>query len=87
MYVLSMLFSGISIAGSVVWCIHRANRRVMQIIHEEVEAPRLTAAVSVPAPRPATSTAVLGAELGNSNLPSADEHDDVRKAVLRNRSQ
>jgi hypothetical protein len=87
MHVVNVVLAGISMAGFLLWCIHRANRKVMQIIHEEVDVPRLAAGISVPKPRPATSTPVVGGESGNSRLPSADEHDDARKAGLGNRPQ
>jgi hypothetical protein len=87
MHVLTIVLAGISMAGFLVWCIHHANRKVMQIIHEEVDAPRLTAEIRLPEPRPAMSTPVVGGESGNSRPPSTDEHDDARKASLGNRAQ
>jgi len=60
MHVLNLLLAGISMAGFLVWRIHHAARKVREIIHEEVDAPRLTAQISVPAPRPAASIPVVG---------------------------
>jgi hypothetical protein len=81
-YTLSIVLVAVTVAGFFMWRIHRANKKVMQILREEFDTPE----IALSAPRPGKEIPAPVGETEKSREVVAHERDDAREGTLRHTS-
>ena len=78
-YTLSIVLIAVTVAGFFMWRIHRANKKVMQILREESDTPEIALSV----PRPGKEIPAPVGETEERREVVAHERDDAREGTLR----